>query len=84
MMMYHWLRSIAMGQMGTRGLLRPMEEGVVVRTIDHWYVHILGYVNFIADSARIRRPKSETVRRMEMDLLDLLHRQQLSSQSQYL
>jgi hypothetical protein len=83
MMMYHWLRSIAMGQMGTRGLLKPMEEGVVVRMRNHWYLHFLDYVNFVADWARIRRPKSGTVRRMEMDQPNLRRRLQLSSQSQY-
>jgi hypothetical protein len=83
MMMYHLLRSIAMGQMGTRGLLRLMEEGVVVRMRNHWYIHSLGYVNFVADWVRIRRPKSETVHRMGMDQPNLLRRLQLSSQNQY-
>ena len=71
-----------MGQMGTRGLSIPMEEEVVVRMRDHWYVDILGYVNFVADWARLRRPKSETVRRMPMDQPNLLRRLKLSSQSQ--
>jgi hypothetical protein len=81
-MMYHLLRSIAMGQMGTRGLLKPMEVEVVVRMRNHWYVDILDYVNFVADWARIRRPKSETARRMGMDQRNLLRRLQLLSQSQ--
>jgi hypothetical protein len=83
MMMYHLLRSIAMGQMGPRGLLRLMEEEVVVRMRNHWYIHFLGHVNFVADWARIRRPKLGTVRRMGMDHPNLLRRLQLSSQSQY-
>jgi hypothetical protein len=82
MMMYHLLRSIAMGQMGTRGLLRLMEEEVAVRMRNHWYIHSLGYFNFVADWVRIRRPKSGTVRRMEMDHPNLLLRPQLSSQNQ--
>jgi hypothetical protein len=83
MTMYHLLRSIVMGQMGPRGLLKPMEEGVVVRMRNHWYIHFLDYVNFVADWARIRRPKSETVRRMAMDQPNLLRRLQLSSKNQY-